>query len=893
VSRALRYPLRHLIANGTRLGPYEITAHLGSGGMGDVYRARDSRLERSVAIKVLPSRFASDPRLRERFEREAKAISSLSHPNICTLYDVGSHDSVDYLVMEYLDGESLAERIARGPLPLDQVIRYGIEIADALEKAHRAGIVHRDLKPGNVVLTKGGAKLLDFGLAKFAKNASDRSDPDALTAAMSRQKPLTEEGSILGTFQYMAPEQIEGQEADARTDIFALGVLLYEMATGRRAFEAKTKASLIAAILERDPPSLAAVQPLTPHSLERVVKTCMAKEPDDRWQSAHDVALELRWVRDAAGSPAPATVARRSLAGTLVGIAGGILLGALLAWLLLQSRKSTAPPPALARFTVQTSPAAPLLFEYSALALSPDGRHLVYRALVGETPRLFLRALDSNRAVAIEGGERAHSPVFSPDGRWIAFIDSTENALYRVPREGGSRTRISDFPGGGLGLDWAGDTIYATRAFAGGLWAVPVAGGAPRKFATPNPAAKERALVWPSMIPGTDYVLATAWNAGSWDSARIVAYSIKDGTSKLIIDGGHFARYSPTGHVLFMRGGTLHAVPFDRETMIAGQNAVPLVNSIAYGTADGEAQYALSAAGHLAFATGGDTEPVHDLTWIDKEGKRTAVVPTKRRYGSVALAPDERTAIITLEGSTYDVWQLDIERDSVTRISHGGDDADGIVTTDGSRVVWSSSRTGTYNLYWRALDGSGSEELLAASKNDQFNPMPTNDAKSIVYTEFNRRADIWMMSLVTRQGKALLATDFGEHSATVSPDGRWLAYSSDESGQDQVYVTSFPQPSGKWQISTDGGSSARWMPDGRALVYGNGRKLYRVPFESEPRPRGGKPVMIAEGRFDDDYAISADGRICIIEGKPEPTTSEFHVVLNWAEELKRRVPASP
>ncbi|HEX2120105.1 MAG TPA: protein kinase, partial [Thermoanaerobaculia bacterium] len=492
--------------------------------MGEVYRARDGRLDRTVAIKILPARLSADPRLRERFEREAKAISALSHPHICTLYDVGSHDGTEYLVMEYLDGESLAERLERGPLPPDQLLRYGVEIAEALDKAHRAGIVHRDLKPANVILTKSGAKLLDFGLAKFAQPAFTQTDPEAATAAISHRKPLTEEGSILGTFQYMAPEQVEGREADARTDIFALGAVLYEMATGKRAFDAKTRASLIASILDRDPPPISAVQPLAPAALERVVKLCLAKDPDERWQSAHDVAAELKWIRDTSSEtigPGARKRTRRAWIRNAALVAAGIAAGATAAWLAMRDERRDVPP---ARVTIRTPPSAPVVLSLSTLAISPDGRSVVFRALAGGTPRLFLRRLDSHEAVPIQGTDHAHSPTFSPDGRWIAFL--ARDAVHKVPREGGGRTKLADSPGGGLGLSWVGDKLYATRWFAGGLWEIAADGsGRPRQVATVNPSKQMHAIVWPHALPGGETILATVWNRGSWDDARVMAFS--------------------------------------------------------------------------------------------------------------------------------------------------------------------------------------------------------------------------------------------------------------------------------------------------------------------------------------------------------------------------------
>ena len=872
-----------MIAPGSKVGPYEVTAQLGAGGMGEVFRARDSRLDRTVAIKVLPSRLSSDTRFRERFDREAKAISALSHPHICTLYDVGSHDGSDYLVMEYLEGESLAERLAKGPLPIDQVIRYGTEIADALEKAHRAGIVHRDLKPGNVVITKSGAKLLDFGLAKFSQTASD---PHAATAAMSA-KPLTEEGTILGTFQYMAPEQIEGKEADPRTDIFALGALLYEMATGKRAFEAKTRASLIASILDREPPPISAVQPLTPPALERVIRMCLHKDPDERWQSAHDVAAELKWIGATSSEtigPGARRRTRKNWLRAAAMLATGLLLGALATWLFTQREGR---PLRVARFTVNTAPSAPLDLAMNSLVMSSDGNHVLYRTFVGNTAKLYLRGIDSLSAVPVLGTDGVSTSAFSPDGRWIAFMN--EHALWKLPREGGTPTKLIDDVDG-LGLDWHGDTIVANKSFSGGLIAVPAGGGQVRQIVKSNPAKKENAVVWPDVLPDGKHVIATVWSVGAWDTARIIAYSMSDGSSQVLIDGGYFARYSSTGHLLFMRGNTLNAVAFDPETLAVGSSPSAVVNGIAHGTADGEGHFAVSDAGHLVYASGGATQPNDQLLWIDRNGNQAPMVPSVRRYGSIDVSPDGRTAAVTIEDATFDIWQLDLERDSLTRVSHGGDDLEAVWTADGSRLIWTSSRSGAYNLHWRAADNSSGEERIAPSDHHQFGPSVTGDGKYLLFGQSGKKMDIWLMPFETRKPQPLIATEFNDAKPVVSPDGRWLAYVSDQSGRSEVYITSFPRPAGNWPVSVDGGNAPRWMPDSTAIVYEKGNKYFSVPIEAGPRPRAGKPRLLFQGPHDDEYCIARDGRIAIIKEGPRATATQFTIVMNWAEELKRRVP---
>ena len=857
--------------------------------MGEVYRARDSRLDRTVAIKILPQRLSADPRLRERFEREAKAISALAHPNICTLFDIGSHDGTDFLVMEYLDGESLADRLAKGPLPLEQVLRYGTEIADALERAHRAGIVHRDLKPANIVLTRSGAKLLDFGLAKTIQ---PQSDPNSPTVAMAQhEKALTEEGTVVGTFQYMSPEQIEGRNADARTDIFALGAVLYEMATGKRAFEAKTRASLIASILDRDPPPISAVQPLTPPAFERVVKMCLAKDPDERWQSAHDVAAELKWIGSTSTETIGPGVKRRRRGAMLRGaglLAIGLAVGALAAWLATRREETPVRP---ARFTVTTAPGPPLSLLQNSLMITPDGDHIIYRVQTGGTSRLYLRGINSLSAVPIAGSDGAYSTVVSPDGRWIAF--TARDMIWKVSREGGTPIKLAENVGG-LGLSWQGDTIVFNKSFSGGLMAMSANGGSERQIVKGNRERKENAIVWPEILPGGKHVIATVWGAGAWDTARIVAYPIDGaGAAKVLIEGGHFGRYSATGHLLFVRGGNLMAVAFDPQTLAVESAPVVVVPGVAHGTSDGDASYAVSRTGHLVYTPGGAALPNDHLVWIDRDGKASPMVPTLRRYGSVDISPDGRTAAVTIEDSTYDIWQLDLERDSLTRVSFGGDDSDAVWTPDGNRLIWMSSRSGTYNLYWRAADHSTPEEAVAPGDKNQDAPSVTRDGAHLLFAQLGQKSDLWIMPLATRKPRPLVATEFNEFEPTVSPDGRWLAYASDRSGVEEVYVTSFPNPGGTWQVSVDGGSMPHWMPDGKAIVYAREKdsKFFIVPLETEPRPRPGKPRVLFEGLYDFDYCVARDGRIAIVKEGPKPTATQFNVVLNWGEELKRRVPA--
>ena len=851
--------------------------------MGEVYRARDTRLDRSVAIKVLPSHVSSNPAFRERFEREAKTISSLSHPHICALFDIGHQDGTDFLVMEFLEGESLATRLSKGPLPTEQVLRYGIEIAEALYAAHRHGIIHRDLKPGNIILTKSGAKLLDFGLAK-ARTGIGLQDA-------TQQKPLTEEGTLLGTFQYMAPEQLEGKEADARTDIFALGATLYEMATGKRAFEGNSKASLIASILDREPTPISQIHPLTPPALERVIRICLAKEPDDRWQSAHDIAAELRWIAEGTssaygGRPARA-IPRRMLWGAM-GIGAGLAIGAGATWFVLHDR---APAATMARFSIALPPSAPLYISTNAaLAISPDGTRIAYRAKVGNAIPLFIRNIGEINAMQLTATEDARAPFFSPDGRSIAYI--SQEKLKKISVEGGPPVTLGDAQGAGLGGSWFGDKIYFVRGFAAGIWSISEGGGEPHLVVKTDAAKGIRALVWPQVLPGGKTIIATAWNNGTWDEAKIVACPIDGGEPRVLIDGGTFARYARSGHLLYARGGTLYAVPFDAGKIRVTGAAVPVVNGVASGTSNGEVQYAVSDNGTLLFAAGGVLEDKRQLLWIDRHGNEQPVVATQRPYGAPALSPDGSSIAVTLETATFDIWHLDIGRDTMTRISYGGDDSNPLWTPDGRHIVWVSSRSGRNNLYWAAADNSSGEERLTSSNNDQYLASISGGLMALSENRPGSGNDIMVLPLSGNHVvQPFLTSRFSETGASFSPDGKWMVYLSNESGRAEVYLRSFPGPGGKWQISIDGARGCQWGRSGREVFYRKGGKFYVVPVQTQPQVRIGKPQLLFDKEVGNGWDLSLDDqRVLCVKAQSPATATEMQVVLNWFPELKRRSP---
>ncbi len=887
------------IAQGTRLGPYEVLSPLGAGGMGEVYRARDTRLERTVAIKVLPQHLSASEDVRQRFEREAKTISQLSHPHICALYDVGNQDGTEYLVMEFLEGETLADRLARGPLATEQVLRYGIEMADALDKAHRQGIVHRDLKPGNVMLTKSGVKLLDFGLAKAAQPLSQPSVMTALPTVAS--SPLTQEGTILGTFQYMAPEQLEGREADTRTDIFAFGAVLYEMAAGKKAFSGASQASLISAIMSSEPAPIATLQPMTPPALDRVVKTCLAKDPEERWQSAHDIKSELAWIAQSgsqAGVAAPAvTLPRRSgrLSWAVFGALAGAVLAAVATWALSRGRSSAAGP--ITRVAIPFSAAESFVVDnYLSVAIAPDGRRLVYIARKGDARRLVVRSFDAAEGIAIPGTEGAYSPFFSPDGQWVGFW--ADNKIKKVSLAGGAPVTICDCGVSDrlLGASWGpDDTLVFPQRWARELVRVPAAGGTPQPVTKLASGENDRGHIWPEFLPGGKAVLFTVFTGGSLDDYAIDVVSLDSGSRKTLIKGGTFARYAATGHIVYARGGTLFAVAFDPDRLEIKGVPFPVAQGVLENT-NGGAEFAVSRNGTFVSAAGGMLLPERSAVWIDRTGKSTPASQIKRPYSRPRISPDGRRLAVVVEAETYDVWILDFSRDSLTRLSFGKDDGDPVWSPDGKRVAFSSSQAGSYNLYVRASDGSGSEERLTTGGDHASAPSswsPDGKFLSLNRTRAGVR-EVWLYSFEKGvAARPFLQGPFRHEAGAFSPDGRWMAYLSNESGKSEVYVTAFPGPGGKWQISNEGAIGFVWAPDGRAIFYRKDNKFWRVAITTSPSFSAARPELLFEGDYG-DWAIAPDGKrfLMIKDEATESAPKHLNLVLNWFEDLRRRAPAS-
>ena len=881
-------------AAGQQIGPYQVDSKIGAGGMGEVYRATDTRLGRAVALKILPSHLSESPELRQRLEREAKVISSLSHPNICGLYDVGQHEGAYYLVMEYLEGETLASRLDRGPLPPDQVLRYGIEIAEAIDKAHRQGVVHRDLKPGNVILTKGGAKLLDFGLAAV-RQAPPGSIAMSMTGYPTGAAPLTAEGTILGTFQYMAPEQIEGQEADARTDIFALGLVLYEMATGRRAFEGKTQASLIAAILRGEPQPMAQIEPLTSPALERIVQVCLAKDPDQRWQTAHDVALQLRWVEEGgsvAGIPAPVAARRRSREriAWIAAAVFGVVAASLGARALLE-----APPPVppVVRFQIQPEPS---WTSSGSPRLSPDGRFVAFDAVdsVGVS-RIWVRPLDALQARVLPGTERAGRPFWSPDSRFVAYI--VQNTLRKVDVTGAPPVLVGDLGSAFDGTWGSKDVILFDASTGDSIRAVPASGGNVTPASRLDREAGESGHGWPQFLPDGEHFLFLAF--GRPEGPVIKVGRLGSLESKVLTGCDTRMDFTLPNHLLLVRDGTLLDQPFDPKTQKLTGDPFPIAEAIGVG-GTGLAHYSVSQTGALLYRGGRVT--AEELVWLDRTGRELQVATEEGRYDSPDLSPDGRSLVMSLattgQGSLGNVWVRDLVRGVQTRLSfEGGAEWDATWSADGTHVAYTAD-DGKYVMR-RRVGGSGPPDTLYRSPTQTFGLDWSPDGRTIFAAQRGNK-NMWDVVALhledSTRMEPIAATEFIEGHPQISPDGKWLVYTSNESGRSEIYVQGWPGGTRRWQVSTAGGREAAWGGNGREIYYLNPEwALMSVSVA----PQGGHLELgVPEKLYDlpsrrnvdtrNHYVPSPDGRrFLVVRPKVDQNVNPTTVVLNWPSAFER------
>ena len=900
-----------MIASGTRLGPYEVLAAIGAGGMGEVYRARDTRLDRIVAVKVLPESLAADPQFRERFDREAKAISALEHPHICALYDVGeqspstgSGPTVAYLVMQYLEGETLESRLSKGALPLDRALEYATQIADALDKAHRAGIVHRDLKPGNIMLTKTGAKLLDFGLAKATAPAGSAAGLSMLPTTPAN---LTAQGTILGTFRYMAPEQLEGREADARTDIFAFGAVLYEILTGKKAFDAKSQASLIGAIMQAELPPIATVQPLVPPLLDHLVARCLAKNPDDRWQSARDMLHELRWIASGvtdgvvtAKRQGRADAARWAIAGSGV-LVGAALAAASLFWYL---RPPAPDQPAVTQFDLVT----PATNDPFSFALSADGRQIAFVASSETGPRLWIRPLDQIAARVIAGTEGATQPFWSPDGRAIGFF--ADGKLKRVDVTSGALRVLADAPvprGGTWNQD---DVILFCPTVFTGVMCVP-AGGGTATAVTERPVAGQGTHRWPRFLAdGRRFVFLVA--LAEPETRGLYLGALGGEAPRRLLAADAAAIYAAPGYLLVPSQGALVAYRFDQARGSVMGEPITVAQSVGVdsGGVTGLGGFAVSANGVLAHRTGATAR--RQLVLVDRTGNQVGSVgPADDTALAVPeLAPDgQRVALFRNVQSNPDVWLIEVGRATTSRFTFGPElEINPVWSPDSRRVVYASNRKGRWDLFEKQTDGGTDEQPLLVNAQDKSPQDWSRDGRFLLYAVQDSKtgSDLWALPLVgERKPFPVLQSPFDELHGKLSPDGRWLAYVSNETGRQEVYVRPFNGPGEKQRVSTGGGIYPRWREDGKELFYVTlDNRMMAVPIGARADSQTPTPG-IAVALFQSPrlavagnnsisnwlarapYAVTANGRFLLDVYAEDGGAVPITVVLNWTATQKK------
>jgi Tol biopolymer transport system component len=912
------------LAAGTRFGSYEIVGAIGAGGMGEVYRARDTKLGRDVALKVLPESFANDPDRLARFEREARTLAALNHPNIATIHGLEEAQGIRALVMELVEGSTLSDRIAHGPIPVDEALPIAKQIADALETAHERGIVHRDLKPANIILSADGrAKVLDFGLAKpTAAQPSTVSLFESPT--LTNPVGLTEAGILLGTAAYMAPEQARGRSVDKRADIWAFGCVVFEMLTGQSPFSGDDASQVLARVIEREPDWNALPGPVSP-ALLLLLRRCLQKDPKQRIRDMGDVRLLLEGAFDsgivqASGVAAAQRRFWRPMVSAIIAVTLAAATG-LIVWSLSRPRV-----PAIVRLTIAASSGEAIAGtnQDASFAISPDGERVVF-VTDSTPPHLYVRALDDLNPRLLSGVGSPRAPFVSPDGRWIGFFDGVSNVMKKIAMNGGPVFPICDVigdpgatGGGPRGASWASDgtIIFATNDGSTGLLRVSAAGGKPEVLTKPDTQKGEADHFWPEVLPGGNAVLFTivsiggapAATARAIDNAQIAVLDLRTGGQKILIQGGSYPRYVRSGHIVYGAAGALRAINFDLDRLEVRGDPVLIQQSVVT-TGIGAANFSIASDGSLVYLAGSAAGPAdRAIVWVDRQGREEPVGAPRRQYMFPRISPDGSKVAVDSRDENLDIWIWDFGRTTLTRLTFDpGLDTTPVWTRDGSRIVFTAHASSS--LFWKAADGTGTAEQLTASSNALFPSSFSPDGTRLVLREQQPGQGFDMSVLVMdaeRRVRPLIQTSFNEVNADISPDGRWMAYQSNESGTGrfEVYVRPFPDvDSGKWQISSGGGGWPVWARSGRELFYfvGSGRTagLMSVPIQPGATFTWDKPRLLFEGpyigpNFGRSYDVSPDGsRFLMIkddlpsDAAPAP---QLVVVQNWFEELKRLVP---
>ena len=892
--------MRDLI--GRTLGHHRIVAQIGAGGMGVVYRAHDERLDRDVAIKLLPEAVAQDPDRLARFEREAKLLASLGHQNIATLHGLEEEDGHRFLVMELVEGISLAGVLARGAIPVEEALPIALQIAKALETAHENGIIHRDLKPANVMVdSEGVIKVLDFGLAKaFDPEASSPRSPESLAESPTLTADLTRGGTLLGTAAYMSPEHARGKPVDKRTDIWAFGCVLYEMLTGTRPFSGTTSTEILAAII-KDEPDWDVLPVETPHPIRRLLRRCLTKDQRDRFHDIADVRIEMEGALAEPAELIAQEIERsrgRRFPWVLLGLI--VAVAAISFWKLWPAGEPSTTAPKRFGMALPATQALAGSIHRSTVALSPNGTRLVYVGSRGESTQLYLREFDSFDAKPIPGTEGAEGPSFSPGGEWVAFF--ADGQLKKVSLRGGASFALCAAPEG-RGASWGSDDIIVFTPAAGmGLSRVSAAGGTPQVVTTPE--NDERSHRWPEILPGSKAVLFTIWMPSRRsDEARIAVQALETDERRILVEGGTYARYAPTGHLVYARAGTLLVAPFNLARLEVTGPAVPLLEDVRMDPDTGGVDFSFSRDGTLVYAPGSTPKTDHTLVWVNRKGEAEPLTEPRRVYQYPSLSPNGQRMTVTItEGANEDVWVHDLRRGTQTRLTFAAsDDMSAIWTPDGERLTFSSDRAGgIFDLFWKSTHTTGGAEQLTTSNTFQYPASWSPDGQMLAFTEIHptNGPDVWVLPLEREhKPRPFLQTPFTEWAAMFSPDGRWLAYSSDESGRFEVYVVPFPGPGAKWQISTEGGREPVWARNGRELFYRNGDKMLVVAIAMQPTLTVGTPRVLFERHYErgpgfrPNYDVAPDGQrfVMIKASEQEVARIQLHVLLNWFDELRRRV----
>ncbi len=880
---------------GTRLGPYEVSSSLGAGGMGEVYRARDTRLGREVAVKVLPAELASDAERLSRFEQEARAASALNHPNVVTIHDIGKTDGVFYVAMELVEGKTLRELCAGGPLPVRKVLNIGAQVAEGLSRAHVAGIIHRDLKPENVMVAKDGfVKILDFGLAKLVLPESGE-----VSAMPTVERLETQPGVVMGTLAYMSPEQASGQALDFRTDQFSFGSILYELVTGRRPFEGKTGPETLAAIIREEPRPIAELAPATPTPLRWMIERCLAKDPEERYSSTRDLARDLSALRNhiseigSGESAVPAAKRSRLRRRELTAWTAVALLAIIAAALFL---RPAAPPPQ--RLHASLLPPAGTEFAWGGapLAVSPDGQRIVFGVRTAEGKWvLFLRAFADAQAQILPGTENAWYPFWSPDSRAIGFFTFPEGKLKRIGISGTSAQTLCDVPQA-RGGSWGADEVILFGTLNGTLFRVSAAGGQPSAATRLDSSRREADHRWPHFLPDGRHFLFLARSTGEGRSLALEAGSLDAPNAKLLGKVESTVAYVPSGYLLWAKADrTLVAQPFDARGLLLLGSQVPVAEQVLVMSERWTANFSVSRTGVLAYQAGAAAE-LGKLTWFDRSGKQLESFGPAKEYGQVALSPDGTRLVTDATDpamATSDLWLYDFARGATTRFTFDRpNEGNARWSPDGRQIAYGSTRKGVWDLYVKSASGTTPETLLLESEREKVPTDWSPDGRFLLYT--NRKPDgkfdVWALPMMGEHKPfPVTQTPFTARDGRFSANGSLIAYVSDESGRDEVYVQSFPQPVDRWQVSTGGGGSPRWRRDGKELFYlSPENQLMSVEVRMQPRFAAATPRPIFRLGRSSSYDVTADGqRFLFIIPERETSAPPISLVFNWLPESKR------